>query len=125
MYPFNFFIDNVNPALAFSALKNFEFKSEGGKPFSWNPQDHVGRSILSLHWALDPIRNTDPRIDYSKAPTWEWKLTGDRGHFPMYKYCNAARPSVSQYRALMPPKSPFENFFASFFGASGLAFYWI
>ena len=102
------FTDSVFPSGFFYQLNNFKYRPTGGTPFSWDPKDHKHRSVQSFHWLFDPVRNTDPRISYKNMPTWEWRMFGDRGHIPIMRWICNWNPSVSQYRVLMPPKSPFE-----------------
>jgi len=97
---------------------------DGAKPFDWNPQAHNSRSFTSWHWFFDPIRNTDPRVSYKGMPAWEFRLTGDRGIIPFFNSAiQTAQPTVSQYRAMMPPKNPLESPWPAMGAGIGLTFF--
>lgn len=106
---YGFFSDYSPAPLAFfDKISNFKYSKTGGQPFNWDPKAHHDRSFNSFHWLFDPVRNTDPRVSYKNMPSWEWRMFGDRGHFPFPRMICNHNPSVSQYRVMMPPKSPFE-----------------
>ena len=96
-------------------------RKDGAKPFDWNPTAHNSRSFTSWHWWFDPIRNTDPRVSYQGMPAWEQRWAGDRGLIPMFQnQIQSHIPTISQYRAMMPPKNPLESPWPMWMGMFGL-----
>jgi len=81
-----------------------------GNGFPMTQQGFETRPWYSLPWLFNPIRNVDERISYENVPSWELRLFAERGHPPIKEmFANHYIPTVSQYRALMPPKNPFEG----------------